>query len=346
MRKTLTELASYLKEILVPETDETYEIASEFKVIAPEAEIRISVSAFRRFLSRLFDELIIAGATYDTPKKVAHEYENRTTLSGYYPFLHSLNLLLIRMGYHGVLAQDRRSLTCAGNIFDERLSTPKTLECLRFLEGFGMQIEGIDLNDKKQNLLGVKALHITYSDNPAMLTGMKVMAAYEVEHGTLLNQDVLLRCDRRALTGHELDAACVLHDTISPLPKEIQEFALQLHQRYLDKGLTCTVEIKGFFIYIRYCYKRKDVWGFNASLNNGYHLNMKPVKTEEYQDTIRTFDPFLQELIQRGYGCGRKRDIGHCDGGCRGLPIPLDASALAMRDDIVTFIDQEVLHLK
>ncbi|MDF2989457.1 MAG: hypothetical protein K0R50_4967, partial [Eubacterium sp.] len=52
--------------------------------------------------------------------------------------------------------------------------------------------------------------------------------------------------------------------------------------------------------------------------------------------------PILQELIAKGYGCGRKREIGHCDGGCRGLPISLDDSVLDIRNDIETWFDQEL----
>lgn len=52
------------------------------------------------------------------------------------------------------------------------------------------------------------------------------------------------------------------------------------------------------------------MWGINASLNNGYHINVKPIMTKEYSDTIETFSPFLQELIANGYGCGKKREIG------------------------------------
>jgi hypothetical protein len=174
-----------------------------------------------------------------------------------------------------------------------------------------------------------------------MLTGLKILAIAELDHGTLVNQDVFLRCDYRALKKDETDVLSIVQDTIKPLSAEVQAFILRLHQRYLDKGLTCVVEIKGFHIYMKYCYKRKDLWGINASLNNGYHINVKPRKTHEYTDTIKTVAPILQELIAAGYGCGRKREIGHCDGGCRGLPISLDDSVLDMRDDIETWFDRE-----
>jgi|GEM_PF-6473568 hypothetical protein len=81
-------------------------------------------------------------------------------------------------------------------------------------------------------------------------------------------------------------------------------------------------------------------------MNIGYHFNVKSTKTYEYTDIIKTFSPILQELIVKGYGCGRKREIGHCDGGCRGLPISLDDSVLNLQDDIETWFDQELSYLQ
>jgi hypothetical protein len=81
-------------------------------------------------------------------------------------------------------------------------------------------------------------------------------------------------------------------------------------------------------------------------MNIGYHFNVKSKKTHEYTDIIKTFSPILQELIAKGYGCGRKREIGHCDGGCRGLPISLDDSVLNLQDDIEIWFDQELSYLQ
>lgn len=342
MRKTLQDVAKYLKEIMVPPTREAYDINPIYTSIIPEEKIRKGVQAFRAFLARLYDVLYEKGAVYDNCKKVAREYENRTSLSVYYPFLHNVSTILMNIGYYGCPAENEKVLLCGNNVLKGKLSVAKNLECLRFLTDCGICIQGMDLNNKKQNLSDIKTLRITYPHDPIMLTGLKVMAIAEMDHGTLVNQDVFLRCDYRALKKDETDGLSILLDTIRPLSQGVQTFLLQLHQRYLNKGLTCAVEVKGFHIYIKYCYKRKDLWGINASLNNGYHINAKPTKTEEYKDIIKTFSPFLQELIAKGYGCGRKRGVGHCDGGCRGLNIPLNDSVLDMQDDIKTWFDKEV----
>jgi len=342
MRKTLQDVASYLKEIMVPETHEAYAINPIYADVLPEEKIRKGVLAFRAFLVRLYDVLYAKGNVYDNSKKVAHEYENRTSLSVYYPFLHNVKTILMNIGYHGKLVDNEQSLVCGYTVFNEKLSVVKNLECIRFLVDCGICIDGIDINDKKQKLSDIKTINITYPDNPMMLVGLKVMAIAEIDHGTLVNQDVFLRCDYRVLKMDETDVLSIAQDTIKPLSSEIQNFLLELNQRYLNRGLTCVVEVKGFHIYIKYCYKRKDLWGINASLNNGYHINVKPTKTHEYTDTIKTFSPFLQELIAKGYGCGRKREIGHCDGGCHGLRIPLNDSVLDIQDDIKIWFDKEV----
>lgn len=346
MRKTLMDLANYLKSIVLPEANEAYAIKPVYASISTEENIREGVLAFRAFLYRLYDLLSAEGSAYDTSKKVAHEYENRTTLSVYFPFLHNVNTMLMSIGYFGVLEDDGQSLACSNTIFSEKLTTSKNLECLRFLMDCGLGIDGIDVNEKKQSLSDVKTIKIKYPDNPIMLTGLKTMAIAEIDHGTLVNQDVFLRCDYRILKKDETDVIAIVKDTIKPLSSDVQDFIIQLHERYLDKGLNCVVEVKGFHIYIKYCYKRKDLWGINASLNNGYHINVKASKTQEYADTIKTFPTFLQEMIAKGYGCGRKREIGHCDGGCRGLIIPLDDSTLDIRESIITWFDQELLCLQ
>lgn len=346
MRKTLQDVASYLKEIIVSETYEKYEINSLYTNVLDEKSIQEGLQSFRAFLVRFYDILCDRGNAYDTCKKLAHEYENRTTLSVYYPFIHNLSTILMRMGYYGTLKENSKVLFCTHSIFSDKLSVTKTLECLKFLVDCGINIDGIDLNEKKQNLANIKTIKITYPDNPTMLTGLKIMAIAEIDYRTLVNQDVFLRCDYRVLQKEKPDMLSIVQDTIKPLSIDVQNFIIHLHQHYLDKGLTCIVEIKGFHIYIKYCFKRKDIWGINASLNNGYHINIKSTKTDEYTGTIKTLSPVLNELIAKGYGCGRKREIGHCDGGCRGIPISLDDSVLDIQDDIKRWLDQELACLK
>ncbi len=341
MRKTLQDVARYLKDTLVPEADEAYAILPVYTAILPEEDIRKGVSAFRAFLVRLYGEVEAAGAAYDTCKKAAHAYENRTSLSVYYPFLHHVRIILMKIGYYGRFGESAGALCCE-NVFTRKITVGKNLECLRFLTSCGLRFDGIDLNDKKQGLHDTRSITVTCPDNPAMLAGLKIMAVAEADHGTLTNQDVFLRCDYRALQQKETDPLTIVRETMRHLPADMQAFALDLHRRYVDKGLTCTVEVKGFHTYIKYSFKRKDVWGLNASLSNGCHINVKSTKTDEYYDEIQTFAPFLQSLIAKGYGCGRKREIGRCDGGCRGMPIPLDASVLEMKDDIVRWFDLEV----
>ena len=92
--------------------------------------------------------------------------------------------------------------------------------------------------------------------------------------------EILLRCDYRVLKKNKNDdVISILKDTMNPLSANVQDFILQLHQRYLDKKLKCNVEIKDLWIKIKYSYKSKEIWGINVSLNNGYQINIKAKNT-------------------------------------------------------------------
>lgn len=220
MRKTLKDMAKHLKNVITSEIPVTYEINPMFKNISNEEEIREGVLAFRNFLYHLCDVLIVEGDSYDNHKKNAHEFDDRVTISVYFPFLHNLKCLLLNIGFHGVLTENAGSLTAYNNIFDTKIPVSKSIDCLRFLTACGILIDGIDLNDKKPDLLKAERIRISYPDNPAMLTGLKVMAIAEMEFGRNANNskvnksntisycrfsDILLRCDYRVLENNKID---------------------------------------------------------------------------------------------------------------------------------------------
>lgn len=353
-------MAKHLKNVITLEIPETYAINPMFQNISSEEEIREGVLAFRNFLYQLCDVLIVEGDSYDNNKKNSHAFDDRVTISVYFPFLHNVKCLLLNIGFHGVLTESAGSLTASNNIFNTKIPVSKSIECLRFLTDCGIVIDGIDLNEKKTDLSKVERITISYPDNPAMLTGLKVMAIAEIELDTIVNKfegnksstisycrfsDILLRCDYRVLKDNKTDnVISILKDTMNPLSANVQDFILQLHQRYLDKGLKCNVEIKDLWIKIKYSYKSKELWGINVSLNNGYQINIKAKNTHRYADTIGKFPSFIQEMIEKGYGCGIKRGISdHCDGGCQGFRFSMDDSIIDIRSAIETWLDTELL---
>ena len=351
-------MAKHLKNVITSEIPETYDINPRFINISDEDNIREGVLDFRNFLYRLCDTLIVEGDLYDNQKKNADEFDDRVTMSVYFPFLHNVKCLLLNIGYQGVVAESAGYLTVDNHIFDTKIPVSKSIECLRFLTACGILVDGISLTDKKTDFLKVDRIKIAYPENPAMLTGLKVMAIAEIEFDTIVNKlevnksntisycrfsDILLRCDYRVLKNNCDDIISILKDTMYPLSANVQDFILQLHQRYLDKGLKCNMEIKDLWIKVKYSYKSKEIWGINVSLNNGYQINIKAKNTHKYMDTIETFPLFIQEMIKKGYGCGIKRGISdHCNGGCQGYRFTLEDSILEIRNDIESWLDMEM----
>lgn len=359
MGKTLKDMAKHLKNVITPEIPEVYGIKPMFDSISNKDNIREGVLAFRNFMYQLCDVLIADADLYDNHKKNAHEFDDRVTISVYFPFLHNVKCLLLNIGFHGVLTESSDALTVNNVIFNKKIPVSKSIECLRFLTDCGLLIDGIDLNDNKQDLLKVERIIISYPQNPAMLLGLKTMAIAELEFGTNGNKlevgkcesiiysrfsDILLRCDYIVIEDNHIDLIPIIKNTINPLSANVQDFVLQLHQRYLDKGFRCEMDVKDLWIKIKYSYKSKEIWGINVSLNNGYQINIKAKNTDKYSDTIEKFPSFMQKMIQKGYGCGIKRGISeHCNGGCQGFRFSLDDSIIDIREAIETWIDKEVV---
>jgi hypothetical protein len=343
MRKNIKDLALYLKDIIVPESHEIYPVKPILEDFIDDIIIRTGVNEFRIFLIKLFDLLIAEGDAYDNYKKIPHEYENRITLSVNFPFLHNVRTIMMNLGIQGVFKENKDYLFCNSNLFDPRVSISKSIEALKFLIVCGLEFDGVNLDDKK-TLLETNVIKVSYPKNPQMLIGLKVMAIAEVRYGSLVKQDVFLRCDYRVLINEAIDIKTIIKEIIKPLSIDLQNFVLSLHQHSINKGYKTIVEIKGFWIYIKYLYKRKEIWGLNTSLNNGLHINIKATNMPKYPAIIETFPKIMKDVISKGFGCGRKiSSIGHCNGGCRGMTMQLDNYILDLSDDIIKWFDAEIV---
>ena len=340
MRKTISELAVFLRNLLPPEITGTYAVDPMFAGIAGEAEIREGVLAFREFLHKTYNRLIDGGGEYDTSAKIKHEHSDSVNIARYYPFVNYIKIILTNIGYNGALNENKnaiildgaQSLTSIKPLSNIKIPVPNKIKCLRFLTGCGLHIGGADLNappdGKKNNLFPSGPLIFSYPENSAMLIGLTVMARSQIKFNPRGSKDILLRCDYRALANKkagEADACAVLGDLVNPLPAAVKEFLLELHSGYVDGGHKCEISIMALYYRFIYYIGSRELWRINVSLNNGFNFSIKATDTDKYAETVEKFPDWLKEKIAMGYGCGKKRGVtASCDGGCRGYRIPLD----------------------
>ena len=326
MQKPINEYAKYIKNLIPANIPESYTLKPMFESIGSEADIRNGVIAFRDFLYLFCDRLISDGHLYAKPRKTKNPDD--------YPFLNNINRFLIEIGCHGKLNESGISL-----------SKPKQRECIRFLSLCGFEFNGTE---------------VQYPKNPIMLIGLKALsiASKELQVRFVNNAHNLLRCDYRVIKAEETDMTDVLKDFLHPLPENLQKFALDLHHRYTDMGMTCAKlddnAVHIFYSYtknskrtlsIRDMYQRR-VWQFYLSMKHGYCIFVRAKKTDKYADAIKKFPLALQEKITKGYGCDRKLRNERCQGGCQGIRIPLDESIIDMRRDIEVWLDNEMPRVK
>ena len=351
MQKPISEYAKYLKNLIPANMPETYALKPMFENVGSGEDIRKGVVAFRDFLYLFCDRLITDGDLYAKPQK--------TNNPDSYPFLHNINHLLIDIGYNSHLAESGEALLISMPLFADsktKISVPKQLECMRFLALCGFVFTGIDLEAQTVKIPEGQSLEVSYPNNPALLTALKALsiASKKLWARFINNADNLLRCDYRVLKAEDNDVLDILKDILYPLPEKIQKFALDLHQRYIDMGMTC-VTLSDNTVHFPYSYIKNSkralsirdiyqqrVWEFALSMKYGYCLVVRAKKTDKYADIIEKFPLSLQEKIAQGYGCDRKLRGERCQGGCQGIRIPLDDSILEIKRDIEIWLDNEL----
>ncbi|MDR0325327.1 MAG: hypothetical protein LBI19_04430 [Oscillospiraceae bacterium] len=332
----------------IPDIPAAYSVKPEFWGIADEESIRNGVLAFRDFMLLLYDRLMTDGNLYDKPPK--EEGHVSRAFEATYPFLNHLRSVLVNMVYQGSLSAQTLYVNWESLVHilgprgewmsKAKISGPKLIEVLRFLTRCGVHVSGIDLDAKKSNLSQAKTLVITVPDNPAVLTGMKVMATAHKRFDDKDYNDVLLRCDYRILKAEKTDVMEFLKEFANPLPEKARDFALSLHRRYIEQSLRYRAII-GLGHRFLYFHKNTELF----SLESGRIL-IKAKKIQQDPDIIRSFALPLQEKINKGYGCEKKLYGLPCQHGCHGYSFPLDESILDLSKDIETWLDYEVSCLR
>jgi hypothetical protein len=365
MQKSINDIAKYLKNLIPAKLAENYPLKPMFKNIASENDIREGVVAFRDFLYLFCDYLSLEGHLFFKLKK---NPKNATD----YPFLYSITDLLADIGYHSELADGNESLVISDlpsftGIIDKngkrkkpKNSTSMLLTCLHFLKHTGFVFTGVNLEGKRIDLEEVKSLEVSYPKDPFLLTGLKVMSIADVElrekrYKSDYKHDNLLRCEYRLLEANDNNVLNSLRDFLSPLSKNVQDFALELHHYYTEIGMTCVKIVTTFEIHFAYSYitnsrkklssreiYQKRIWEFAVSPRNGFCIVLRPKKVDKYSDVIEKFSLPLQKRIKKGYGCDRKLYNEPCQGGCEGIRFSLDDATLNISNDIKIWLDQEV----
>ncbi len=360
MKKTLSDMARYIKSIIPVNIPETYNLKPMFKSISDEESICNGVLVFRDFLYLLCDRLINDGSLYDDSPKNTKKDVSHTSLSASYPFLDYVRSILLNIGYHGELTENNDSIFIddwqvlttvlgPGGYWQSKakIAVPKLIKVLRFLTYCGINFNDIDLDQENPDMSKVTSLRITYPENSIMLIGFKAMALASKElHINKINDDIFLRCDYRVLKDEEIEAISLLKDTIHLLPSEVQDFVLKLHQHYIDVGLTCKAAWGKLEFVVTYSHKSKEIWSFSLSFSSGYRILIKANNTNKYPDVIEKFPLYLQEKISKGYGCEKKRFGEPCQHGCHGFSFSLDESMLEISKDIEIWLDRELLCLQ
>lgn len=358
MQNTLSDMARYLRDIIPPTIPDEYSVNQMFRNISSEEDIHKGILAFRDLLYLICDRLMEEGNIYHKTVTKKQDCDFHPSLSVSFPFLNNVKSILYNIGYHGkllktgdsILVENIIALKSIISVDDSprksKISGPKLIVALKFLTDCGISFNGIDVKGRTSDILKAKSFTISYHENPAMLIGLKVMAIAQKELYSKGNHEIFLRCDYRVLKNEKTESISYLKDLVTPLPKALQNFSVNLHQRYLGAGLICRVDI--FYLYIRFIYsfENKEIFTISASPESDCRVLINAQNTHLYTEVISTFPLALQEKIHRGYGCNKKLFGEPCQKGCHGFSFSLEDSILDISRYIEVWLDQEVSSLQ
>ena len=208
--KSLDEVALFFRSQLPSEIPTSYPISSMFTSIESEENIRKGVIALLDFM-RLFYELLAEnGEQYEKPKSLSR-IGKMPSLAVDFPFIYHTKSVLLNIGYHGTLSGNALSfcgiktlatiICCEGMEATTRISVPKLVECITFLNDCGMYFEGFNFDTPKPCTASERLIEVTYPDNPDILVGLKIMAVAQRDLRWKTKDEVFLRCDYRALSS-------------------------------------------------------------------------------------------------------------------------------------------------
>jgi len=208
--KTLRDMAQYLRSQLPAEIPADYLIRPMFTNIESEENIQKGIIALLDFMRLFYDMLAENSEQYDKPKSASRLGKN-PSIAVDFPFIYHVKSVLLNIGYHGIPNSNVLSfcglktlatiICCEGMEAMTKISTPKLMNCIRFLSDCGMYFEGIDIDMPKSRLANEVLIEASYPDNPYVLIGLKIMAVAQRDLQWKTKDEVFLRCDYRALSS-------------------------------------------------------------------------------------------------------------------------------------------------
>ena len=321
--KNLKDVAMFLRNNILTDIPDTFEISTKLKSGASDTDIQKGIKDFRSLLFLLFDTIIENVGSYGAICEI-----EKTTVSfeKTFPDLIYPMYMLYCIGLRGGLNDVSKCLLIDGDDLNTAFKVihgRKPNQHLMFLEDLGFVFSGAEITDKSYRLSKAGLIEIQYPDSYYTLIGLKTMADSAALIGKSYKDKnavagVFMRCDYHALAlpkkfTHQLK------DCINNLQDEYKSFLINVHEFLLSKD--CKYESKYRMNEFRFTYTSKVtktvVFSVQISIDRCFIKPSSKLIIEQPSLLSQAPENIVKNVI--GY-CGH-----HCDycsfhkscGGCR-----------------------------
>ncbi len=348
--RTLGEMVQIIK-LQIPNSFESKDILPDFGFLGDYHLINKGVQTFSSFMKLLYQKIQDDESLSGQIKKGKNVHNDEITLTVEFPFLNNIRSMLLNLGQNGkqeegcLLLSDFDQLNTKQSFNKNsttKISNSQMRTVLLFLKELGLVFEGLNLEDKRLCVEGVKSIRVSYSGGSNLFIGLIALAKAENELATRTDNYNLMRCNYSILL-YEVDLNQKFELATSGFDSEIKIWLSDFKDYLESERMIFSYANRLLGTHFVFGRKKDNYLRFSLSLNRGWRLVIKLKHVSKYQAIFEHFPESLRAQLKAGYLCDRKK-VGadkKCRGGCEGYSFPLDSSTIAIGDYLKEIIKHE-----
>jgi len=188
MKKNLSDVCDYLKDLVISHIPEDFIIAEPFTHDRPNDELKQGISAFRSFLYEFYDNIATNKDMIDMQKSKNYNPESgEDSIHKCFPIINDIAVVLSTLGTHGRLELEP-NIQLAVNGGDlltplsstkppamNKISNKRKLEVFNYLSGIGFYFEDLNLSETI-DFSKIGTFYVTYENDNFVILGLKLIA--------------------------------------------------------------------------------------------------------------------------------------------------------------------------
>jgi len=188
MKKDLSDVCDYLKDLVIPHIPKDFIIAKSFTHGLSNDELKQGISAFKSFLYALYANITTNKDMIDVQKSKKYDPESgEDSIHKCFPIINDIAIVLSTLGTHGRLETEPNIhlVVNGGDLLTplsstkppamNKISNKRKLEVFNYLSDMGFYFEDLNLSEAI-DFSKIGTFYVTYENDNFVILGLKLIA--------------------------------------------------------------------------------------------------------------------------------------------------------------------------